>query len=219
VAKQFVRDAILRSDQAVYLEGLEPARDSLLAEMEDYARKHGQPISVPDVTSFLAVTVRIAQPRFIVEVGANIGYGAIVLARAAGPEARVVTIELDPDLVKLARGFVDRAGLSSQITVKQADALSALAEVESGIDLVYIDCVKEQYPAYLDLLIPKLAPRGIIVADNVLWGGLLGAEAVPAAEKERVQALRTFNRAVVSDPRLRGIVLPVGDGVAFAVRT
>lgn len=211
-------DAILKPEQAAYLEGLEPARDPLLAEMEAYAKERRQPISDPEVASFLAVTARLSGARTIVEVGTNIGYGAIVLARAAGPDARVVTIEYDAETAAVARGFIERAGLSSRIEVRQEDALAALAVIPAEIDLVYIDCVKEHYPAYLDLVLPKLSARGVIIADNVLWKGLVAAADVPAHELGRVQALRTFNHAIVSDARLRGVVLPLGDGVAYAVR-
>jgi predicted O-methyltransferase YrrM len=214
-------DAILKPEQAAYLEGIETPRDVLLAEMETYARNNQEPISDPEVASFLAVTARVAAPKLIVEVGTNIGYGAIVLARAAGPAAKVLTIELSTKMVEVARGFIERAGLSSQIEVKQADALAALAVLPAEIDLVYIDCVKEHYPAYLDLILPKLSAKGVILADNVLWKGLVAQahpDAIPAHEVGRVQALRTFNHAIVSDSRLRGVILPLGDGLAYAVR-
>jgi predicted O-methyltransferase YrrM len=212
-------DAILKPAQAAYLEALEPPRDPLLVEMEEYARTNRQPISDPEVASFLAVTARARAPKRIVEVGTNIGYGAIVLARAAGEDARVVTIENDPSTCETARGFIARAGLSDRIEVRQADALAALATLEGEIDLVYIDCVKEHYPAYLDLVLPKLSARGVVLADNVLWRGLVAPEdGPPASEMGRVQALRTFNHAIVSDSRLRGVILPLGDGLAYAVR-
>ena len=210
--------AILRPEQAAYLEGVEPARDPLLAEMEEWAREHGQPISDPEVASFLAVTARLSGARSIVEAGTNIGYGAIFLARAAGEDARVITIENDAETVVVARGFIARAGLSSQIEVRQADALAALAVLTDPIDLVYIDCVKEPSPAYLALVLPKLSERGATVADNVLWKGLVAAADVPAHEIGRVQALRTFNHALLTDSRLRGVILPLGDGVAYAAR-
>ena len=213
-------DSILRADQATYLEGIEPARDPLLAEMEAYAKDNHQPISDPEVASFIAVTARLSGARSIVEVGTNIGYGAIVLARAAGPDARVITIENSPKTAAVARTFIDRAGLSSQVEVREADALAALQALTGEIDLVYVDCVKQDYPAYLDLVLPKLSARGVIIADNVLWRGLVARvdSEVPESETAKVQALRKFNRAIVSDPRLRGVVLPLGDGVAYATR-
>jgi caffeoyl-CoA O-methyltransferase len=214
-----VADAILKPEQAAYLGRIETPRDPLLAEMEAYAKDRGQPISDPEVGAFLDLTARIKKPRSIVEVGTNIGYGAIILGRAAGKDCQVVTIENDGEMAKVARGFIDRAGLGSQVVVEEADALAALAVLTQEIDLVYIDCVKEHYPAYLDLVLPKLALGGVLLADNVLWKGLVAAADVPAAEVGRVQALRTFNHVIVSDSRLRGVILPLGDGLAYAVRT
>jgi predicted O-methyltransferase YrrM len=211
-------DAILRPEQAVYLESIEPPRDALLAEMERYAAERREPISDPEVASFLAVTARAAGVRTIVEVGTNIGYGAIVLARAAGEGAKVVTIEKDPQRVTVARDFIERAGLASRIDVRTGDALAELAKISFEIDLVYIDCVKEDYPAYLDLVLPKLSAKGVIIADNVLWKGMTAGGSGPEHEHARAAALRTFNAKLLSEPRLRGVVLPLGDGVAYAVR-
>jgi predicted O-methyltransferase YrrM len=211
-------DALLRPEQAKYLEALEPPRDDLLAKMEAYAEKHREPISDPEVAAFLAITARASRARLIVELGTNIGYGAIVMARAAGPLAKVVTIELSHDMCATARGFIEEAGLADRIEVRQGAALKELEKIDEPIDLVYIDCVKEEYPAYLEAAVPRLAPYGVLVADNVLWRGLVAREVVPDHEKARVEALRAFNLALVGHPKLRGAVLPVGDGVAYAVK-
>lgn len=211
-------DAILRREQATYLEAIEPPRDALLAEMERYAAQHREPISDPEVASFLAVTAWARKPRIVVELGTNIGYGAIVLARAAGEGARVVTIENSEAMVHTARGFVARSDVASRVEVRHGDAIAELEAFASPIDLLYIDCVKEDYPRYLAIALPKLSARGVVVADNVLWKGLVAADQVPQDQRARVEALREFNRAVVADPLLRGVILPLGDGVAFAVR-
>ena len=192
-------DAILAADPAAYLEGIEPLRDTLLAEMEQYARDKRQPISDPEVASFLAVTARACGAKRIVEVGTNIGYGAIVLARAAGAPAsgaRVITIENDPAMVKIARAYIERAGLSAHIDVRQGDAIAELTAVcaQQETDLVYIDCVKEDYVRYLEIALPRLSARGVVVADNVLWnrtqragiGGRL--REVPERDADRVGA-------------------------------
>jgi len=211
-------DSILQLAQANYLESIESPRDPLLAQMEAYAVEHRCPISDPEVASFLAITTTVAQPKRIVEVGTNIGYGAIVLARAAGVGARVQTIENSSELCAVARDFVQRAGLSDRVEVIEADAIAALASMEGPIDLVYIDCIKQDYPRYLELVLPKLSMGGLVVADNVLWKGLTAAKTVPEDERVRVDALRAFNRTITSHPSLRGVILPLGDGVAYATR-
>jgi predicted O-methyltransferase YrrM len=236
-------DAILRPEQAAYLDALHSTsvralaamakgaaggsaaarpgaaeRDPLLAKMEARAESRGYPISDPEVACFLAIVARIARPKNIVELGTNIGYGAIVMARGAGEGSHVVTIEANPSLVEEARGFIAEARLSDRIAVVQGLAIPELEQISVPIDMIYIDCVKEEYPRYLDIAVPKLSPWGIVVADNVLWGGAVAMQPPPKEEKARAEALRAFNDNLVSRPDLCAVVLPLGDGVAFATR-
>ena len=131
-----------------------------------------------------------------------------------------MTIELNREHVQTARGFIEKAGLSSRVEVVQGAAIGELEKIGAGaIDLAYVDCVKEEYPKYLELLVPRLAPRGVIVADNVLWRGTVArGEGAPDSERARAEVLGAFNLALVQHPQLRGVVLPLGDGVAYAVR-
>lgn len=227
-------DAILRPEQATYLEGLNHlgvnalavlaggsagrGQDPLLAKMEARAAERRYPISDPEVVCLLAVLARASRPKLVVELGTNIGYGAIVLARAAGEGSRVKTIEYNPDLVQEARGFIAEAGLSGRVEVIQGAAIPELEKIQGPIDLVYVDCVKEEYEQYLSIAVPKLSECGIVVADNVLWGGTVALTTPPDSEQRRVEALRAFNRALVSRPELCGVVLPLGDGVGLATR-
>jgi predicted O-methyltransferase YrrM len=227
-------DAILRPEQAAYLDALHTSsvralatlggvaavggKDPLLARMEARAAERHYPISDPEVACLLAIVAHMARPKVIVELGTNIGYGAIVLARGAGPDARVITVEANADLVEEARGFIAEAGLSDRVEVRHGLAIPVLRAISEPIDLVYIDCVKEEYLEYLRIAADKLSPRGVVVADNVLWRGEV-ARAVPS-EKERVKAaaLGAFNRELASRPDLCGVVLPLGDGVGLATK-
>jgi predicted O-methyltransferase YrrM len=216
-------DNILQTHVARYLEKLEPARDALLSRMEARAAEKNHPISDPEVASLLDILVRASRPKHLVEVGTNIGYGAIVLARAAGEGAHTDTVEKSAEHVKVAREFIAEAGLTSRITVHEDDALAFLKRRQSAaapVDFAYIDCVKEDYPAYLDLLLPKMPIGGLIVADNVLWKVLVPAATtdVPENERVRVTALRKFNALMTTRPELKGSVLPLGDGIALAIK-
>ncbi len=207
-------DAILQADQARYLEAIEPPRADLLARMEARAAANRMPISDPEVASFLATLVRAQRPTAMVEIGTNIGYGAIVMAEAAGPSARVRTVEVRAETADIARAYIAEAGLTSRIEVVTMEAIAFLDALADPVDLAYIDCVKEDYPAYLDRLIPRMRKGSVVVADNALWKGLVARDDVPADERARVEALREFNRRIVSPP-FRGVILPLGDGVAF----
>ncbi len=227
-------DAILRPEQASYLEALNgqsvralaamagvsavDGRDPLLAKMEARAADRGYPISDPEVACLLAIVARLGRPQLVVELGTNIGYGAIVLARAAGEGARVVTVEYRSELVEEARGYVAEAGLSKRIEVRHGMAIQELEKIDGPIDLLYVDCVKEEYLRYLEIGAPKLSECGVIVADNVLWRGHVARENPPRSEAERARALGAFNSAIVGRPDLCGVVLPLGDGVALAAR-
>jgi caffeoyl-CoA O-methyltransferase len=227
-------DAILRPEQASYLDALHRTsvgalavmagvqavggRDPLLARMEARAAERHHPITDPEVACLLAIVARLSRPKLVVELGTNIGYSAIVLARGAGEGARVVTVEYRSDLVEEARGFIAEAGLSKRVEVRHGMALPVLEAIEGPIDLLYVDCVKEEYPSYLAVAAPKLSAHGVVMADNVLWGGQVARETPADSEKERVEALRAFNLALASRPGLCGVVLPLGDGVGLAVR-
>ena len=207
-------DAILQADQARYLEAIEPPRADLLARMEARAAANRMPISDPEVASFLATLVRAQRPTAMVEIGTNLGYGAIVMAEAAGPSARVRTVEVRAETADIARAYIAEAGLTSRIEVVTMEAIAVLDALADPVALAYIDCVKEDYPAYLDRLIPRMRKGSVVVADNALWKGLVARDDVPADERARVEALREFNRRIVSPP-FRGVILPLGDGVAF----
>jgi predicted O-methyltransferase YrrM len=227
-------DAILRTDQAAYLDrlhgssvralatmaGVAPVggRDPLLAKLEGLAAERHQPISDPEVACLLAIVARLARPELVVELGTNIGYGAIVLARAAGERARVVTIESRAELVNEARGYIAEAGLAHRVEVRHGSAIAELEKIGDPIDLIYVDCVKEEYPRYLEIAVPKLSSSGVIIADNVLWKGQVARDSPAETERERAQALGAFNLALVSRPDLCGVVLPLGDGVGLAVK-
>jgi caffeoyl-CoA O-methyltransferase len=209
-------DAILRPEQAGYLDRLLPPRDPLLAEMEAWSATHDVPSSDPEVGKLLAILARARGARRILEVGTAIGYGTLWLARGA-PEARVLTIDPDPERRELARGFLARAGVLDRVELVDGEALQVLPRLDGPFDLVYVDALKEEYRRYLDLVLPKLAVGGLLVADNLLWKGRVAAP--PAEEDRAADAIRAFNGYLMIHPQLEALVLPLGDGVGLAVKT
>jgi caffeoyl-CoA O-methyltransferase len=212
-------DAIIQRDQAIYLESLLPARDQLLTEMEAYSAAHHIPSSDPEVALFLAITARAIQAKHALEIGTAIGYGAITLAWAMGEGGRVMTIDPSDELAATARGFFRRAGVESQIEIVQEKALDALPEMRGPFDIAYLDAVKEEYPEYLDLVVPLMRRGGVIIADNVLWKGQVATNRLLSPDqKESTEALITFNRLFTTHPELSGLILPLGDGLAYGIK-
>jgi predicted O-methyltransferase YrrM len=209
-------DAILRTEQARYLEALLPPGDAMLAEMERWAAAHDTPISDPEVGRMLAILARARGARRILEVGTAIGYGTLWLARGA-TEAEVLTIELDAETAAVARGFLERAGVIARVRVVEGAALDVLPRLEGPFDLVYLDAVKTEYRRYLDAVLPRMALGGLLVADNLLWKGRV---AEPPAERDAdADAIRAFNGYLMMHPQLQALVLPLGDGLGVAVKT
>jgi len=209
-------DAILRSEQAAYLDRLLPPRDAILAEMEAWSAERGVPSSDPEVGRLLSILARSRNSRLILEVGTAIGYGTLCLARGA-PQARVLSIDPDAERRDVARRFLERAGVLARVELIDGEALAVIPRLDGPFDLVYLDALKHEYRRYLDLLVPKLAIGGLVVADNLLWKGRV---AEPAEEKDPdADALRAFSGYLMMHPQLEAVVLPLGDGVGLAVKT
>ena len=132
-----------------------PARDALLDRMEGLAAEQG-PIADPEVAQMLRILVRTRRPRRIIEVGTNIGYSVVVMGRECDAEASIDTIEIDGKILATARGFVAEADLRCPVHFHQGAALEALPRLAGPFDFVFIDCVKTEYEAYLDALLPKV---------------------------------------------------------------
>jgi len=207
--------SILRPEQEGYLDRLLPPRDPLLREMEERAEREDIPISDPEVGRLLSVLARSVGARRILEIGAAIGYGAVWLARGA-PEARVQSVDVDPERLAAAREYLERAGLADRVELIEGKALEVIQRLDGPFDLVYVDAVKTEYRRYLDLALPKLRVGGLIVCDNLLWGGEVAA---PGEEEDRdADALRAFNGYLMMHPQLQAVVLPLGDGVGLATK-
>jgi len=207
---------ILRPEQEAYLERLLPPRDPLLREMEERAAREDVPVSDPEVGRLLSVLARATGARLILEIGTAIGYGTLCLARGA-PEARVVSIDTDPARLATARGYLERAGVAGRVELIEGPALDVLHRLQGIFDLVYIDAVKTEYRRYLDQVLPRLRVGGMVVCDNLLWGGKVAAP--PDEDDSNADALRAFNGYLMMHPQLQAVVLPLGDGLGVATKT
>ncbi len=206
-------DAILRRNQAEYLDSLLPPRDALLEEMEKFAGENDHPIADPEVAQLMRVLVRAARPRRALEVGTNIGYSVVVIGRECDPEAVVETIEIDHNTLTTAKRFVAEAQLPCRVVFHEGAALDVLPRLTGPFDFVFIDCVKTEYEDYLDALLPKLERGALIVCDNLLWKGRVAAGDHDAP----TDALRAFNKRLMNEPRLNTVILPLGDGTGVSV--
>ncbi|HEX3428974.1 MAG TPA: O-methyltransferase [Candidatus Limnocylindrales bacterium] len=175
-------------------------------------------IPIVDRDSGRALAALAAGRRRIIEVGTAYGYSTLWLAMGQPADGTIVTIDPDRARTDQARGWWRQAGIADErIRVVNAKALEAFAKREPALDgpfdLAFIDALKPEYEAYLEALLPRLAPGALVVADNVLWSGRV---ADPAVNDESTAALRAFDAAILSDARFSATILPVGDGLLIA---
>lgn len=197
--------------------GLDPALDAAVQASDAAGLPH---IAVSaQQGKFLSLLASAMQAQRILELGTLGGYSTIWLARGAGPQGRVVTLEFDPLRAKVARANLERAGLGDRVEVVVGAALDTLPTVTGGpFDLVFIDADKENNAAYLEWAIKLGRPGTVIVVDNVIRGGRVLTE----SDDVRVVATRGTLRAMGEHPRLDAAVLQtVGskgwDGFAMAL--
>ena len=168
---------------------------------------------------FLSLLAGAIQARRILEIGTLGGFSTIWLARGAGPQGRVVTLEYEPKHAEVARANLERAGVGDRVEIKVGAALDTLPTVTDGpFDLVFIDADKDNYVAYLEWAIRLARPGAVIVADNVIREGRV---LTATSEDAAASAVRETLQLMGADPRLDAAAIQtVGakhwDGFAFA---
>ncbi len=199
-----------------YLEQLlRPRRDSL-RRMEKQAQREGIPIIGPTVAPLLTLIASIVRARDILEIGTAIGYSTIWFATAVKEtKGMVTTVELDKVRAAEAEQNIRDAGLSKYVTVIRGDITKRLKQLKGPYDLIFIDTAKELYLSLLDPCVKRLREGGILMADNVLWSGLVAEE----GKDEVADMMREFNKRLYEHPHLFPVILPFRDGVAVCQKT
>ena len=189
--------------------------------MEELSRQTNLKTVHPQMSSghlqgkILEMISKLVQPSRILEIGTFTGYSAISLARGLKENGELVTIDIDDELKEMASGFFKLAGCIDKITQITGNALEVMKEMDESFDLIFIDGEKSEYPAYYQLAVNLLNPGGLILADNVLWGGKVVDN---ESEKDVFTAgILEFNKIVKDDIRVEKVILPVRDGI-FMIR-
>ena len=165
---------------------------------------------------FLEILVYALRPRWVLEIGTYSGYSALAMAAGLPPGGRITTCELDPVHAAVARTHIAASPHCDRIEVVEGPALETLARLSGPFEFVFIDADKSNYTAYFEAVLPKLAPGGLIAADNTLWSGRVVDDSDQSPD---TRAIRAFNDAVASDPRVVAVQLTVRDGVTLIRRS
>lgn len=185
-------------------------KDSLLLELENYAKENNVPIVTKEVAEFLKMLLKIKPCKNALEIGTAIGYSGIYIAREIS--GILTTLEIDPDRYQQAEENFKRATLNN---VKQVlgDATEEISKIQETFDFIFIDASKGQYQKFFEDAYPKLNPGGIVLIDNILFRSYVSQKEVPKRFKTLVRRLDSFIDFLYSEHQFS--LLPFGDGLGI----
>ena len=162
----------------------------------------------------LSMFSHLLRPRRVLEIGTFTGYAALCLAEGLADDGRLHTIEINPERESRIRRYVAAAGLSDKIELHIGNATDVLAGLVDEVwDLVFIDADKSNNDTYFELVIGQVRAGGLVIVDNVLWGGKALPEHPVKASDRNTLAVRAFNDKVAADARVESLLLPLRDGL------
>ena len=153
--------------------------------------------------AFLRILTAVKQPRLVLEIGVFTGWSSIEMARALPPGGKIVACDVNEETTAVARRYAQEVGVADRIDYRVGDAAETIAALDGPFDLVFIDAWKPDYVDHYELVLPKLADDGLILADNTL-SALNGNEGI-----------EQFNEHVLADRRVECVLVPIRDGVTL----
>jgi caffeoyl-CoA O-methyltransferase len=194
----------------------EPADDVLRDLAEETHRELGGRATMQishDEGELLTLLVRLTGARQAVEVGTFTGYSSICIARGLPSDGHLLCCDVSEDYTSVARRYWERAGVTDKLELRIAPAVETLAALPTDphLDFAFVDADKTGYASYVEEIVPRLRPGGLMVLDNMLWSG-----EVLDPQDDDGRAVADLNDALVADDRLDVVLLPVRDGVSLA---
>jgi predicted O-methyltransferase YrrM len=205
------------ANMQAYLDGLVPPRPQELAGMEEYAHQRGFPIIGTACGQFCHLIARLSGARNIFELGSGFGYSTAWFARAVieNGGGTVHHVVWEQALSDQARGHLAALGLDSVVQFHTGEAVQTLRESAGVFDLIFNDIEKQDYPASLPVIAEKLRPGGVLIIDNMLWGGRIFD---PDDRADTVQGVRAFTQTITTDPGWITSLVPIRDGMIVAYK-
>lgn len=210
-----ITNADIEAYAAAHTTPVPPLLVELQAATEAEFGERATMLSGVSVGMLLQTLVFATGARRILEIGMFAGMSAQYMAAALPEGGKLITCDVDPKAIALAKRFFERSGLDDKIDVREGPALDTIASLVGGdpCDLVFIDADKGNYTNYYEAVVPLMAPHGIIAVDNVLWSGNVLDPKTPDDH-----AIVAFNDHIRNDPRVTCVMLPVRDGVTLIRR-
>jgi predicted O-methyltransferase YrrM len=212
----------ISDDLAAYVVEVGTREPDVLARLREETAaipQHNMQIA-PEQGAFLALLVELIGARRCIEVGTFTGYSSTAVALALPEDGQIICCDVSEEWTSLARKYWAEAGVTGKVDLRIAPAAEMLDQLlaggqESTYDFAFVDADKAGYDAYYERLLRLVRPGGLIVFDNMLWGGdVLDTD----PSDEDTKALQALNAKLAHDERITLCLLPVADGVTLARR-
>ena len=206
-------------------------KELVAPEIEAYAEAHSMPESAvcrrlreetyrsvefpqmvvgPLESAFLKMMATLVGAKRVLEIGTFTGYSALCFAEVLPDDGSVITCDIDAETTKLAERYWAQSPAGRRIEARIGPAIETMQTLEGGFDVIFIDADKLNYVDYYQRGLELLAPKGVMLIDNVLWSGEVLKHPAPDSATEVLQDL---NRIVAADPRVTSVLVTIRDGV------
>jgi len=169
----------------------------------------------PEQGQFLQMIVAISKAKRCLEIGRFTGLSTLCMARGLPDDGKITTIDNSDEFLSLANKFWKKANIQHKIESvigQGVDIMQSYIDRQFSFDFIFIDADKNNYPHYYELSLKLLPPNGIIVIDNMLWGGSV---ADISNKDSQTKTIRSLNATIKKDERIDFSLLPISDGLSF----
>lgn len=188
-------------------------RESVLMEMEEYAKERDFPIIGPLIGQLLNQYAQLIDAKRILELGSGYGYSAIYFAKAV-PQAEIICTDISEENKNLSISYFKRLAISN-VKYIVGDSLQVIDQLPGEFDIIFNDVDKNQYPQAFHQAVPRLRKGGLLITDNTLWYGRV-LESKP--KRESTKGVKEYNKLAFSDPRVLSTMIPIRDGVSVSMK-
>jgi len=203
-----------------FINSLDPGNPEYLDEIEEYALKTYVPIIRKDMQAYLRYLMCSIKPMKILEVGAAIGFSALLMSEYAPEGCKITTIENYEPRIPIAKGNFEKCGKADVITLLEGDAFEILPTLNEEFDFIFMDAAKGQYINFLPEIMRLLKAGGVLVSDNVLQDGDIIESKYAITRRNRTihTRMRDYLYELKHNDKLTTAILPVGDGITISYK-
>ena len=212
-------DLITYTPVLEYIKRLVSFEDDELGELEKQCREQNFPIVKPETKALLKTLLQIHKPETILEIGACVGFSALLMKENSHGVRKIITIDRYEYMIRRARKNFESLDGEKIIELREGQAIDMLEKIDEQFEMIFLDAAKGQYPVFLPHCLRLLKRGGLFIADNVLFRGITAQqERASRRDKTIARRLDEFINSVVKNEELVSSLIPIGDGVLIAYK-